>query len=112
MRELQVVSREHLLSVLFLALWVARKAVLASDVMRWAMSGQLPYLNMASHVRHLTEASPVHLPVLLSKIPSKVAMRLSTSGDVKGVLSPSSHPLPHLHCIALVGVQKIMDFAS
>lgn len=81
MRDVQVVAREHLLSVLFTALWVARQAVLASDVVRWVLTGQLPFLNMAPHVGHLTDASPVQLPNVLSKIPGKVVVHLSASAD-------------------------------
>ena len=44
---LQVLPPEALLAVCWLACALLRQAVLPHDLVRWALSGQLPYLLMA-----------------------------------------------------------------
>lgn len=53
---LQALPLDTLLTVCFLACWQCREAVLPMDLLRWAASGELPYLNMAEVVRGVRES--------------------------------------------------------
>ena len=53
----QALPLSALLSVCFLACWYCREAVMPMDLLRWAASGELCYLNMAEVVRPVREAA-------------------------------------------------------
>jgi hypothetical protein len=51
----QALPHDATLVVCLLACWQCREAVLPADLLRWAASGELPYLGMAEVVRGVRE---------------------------------------------------------
>ena len=47
---MQALAQESTLCVCFLAAWLLRAPVTAGDLITWAFTGQLPYLDLLAHV--------------------------------------------------------------
>ncbi len=56
----QALPHDATLVVCLLACWQCREAVLPADLLRWAASGELPYLGMAEAVRGVRESAGEH----------------------------------------------------
>lgn len=57
-----MLAPELLLVLLVLGCWLGREAVMPADVVRWALSGQLPFLDLPSRSHRLLREAPLDLP--------------------------------------------------
>eukprot|EP00884_Botryococcus_braunii_P015287 jgi/Botrbrau1/2441/Bobra.0395s0062.1 len=83
-----VFPKESLLSVLFLTCWLARKAIFASDIIRWVVNGQLPFMNIAPYLGHLSGPSSMHLHKILNRsrgLPSPIRLTVIAANHAQAL---------------------------
>ncbi|KAK9828552.1 hypothetical protein WJX72_000714 [[Myrmecia] bisecta] len=84
-----VAPPETLLAVCFLGCWYLREAVSAMDIVRWAQSGQLPFLSLSSVCEQVVVQHDVLLPAVW--------------------LQPAGVPAPHHLVNAAAGLADLVN---